>query len=114
VSSAVNLDSSLRCVFNWFIFLLKGNGHEIGVENCTKHIPVMGVLFMLGDSVNIVAISNTKVVTVDFAAQMKCGLLTENYPCCNTSLLRVSYHSHEKSLHSSLSFGFKACTDCDL
>jgi hypothetical protein len=54
---------------------------------------------MLGDSVNIVAISNTKAVTVDFAAQVKCGLLTENNPCCNTSLLTATYNSHEKSFH---------------
>jgi hypothetical protein len=54
---------------------------------------------MLGDAVNIVAISKTKAVTVDFSAQVKCGLLNENNPSCNTGLLRVSYSPHEKSFH---------------
>lgn len=99
MSSAINLDSSLSCIFHWFIILLQGNGREISVVNCTKHIPVVGVSFMLGDSVNIMAISNTKAVTVDFAAQAKCGFLTESNPCCNVNRLRVSYNSHEKSFH---------------
>jgi hypothetical protein len=99
VSSAINLDSSLRCIIHWFIFLQKGNGHEIGVVNCTKRIPVVGVSSVLGDSGNSVAISKQNAVTVDFASQVKCGILTENNPYCNTSLLRVSYNSHEKSFH---------------
>jgi hypothetical protein len=69
---------------------------------------------MPGDSVNFVAISNTEAVMIDFAAQLKCDLLTENNPSCKTNLLRVSYNSHEKSFHWRLSFDFKACTDCDL
>lgn len=99
MSSAIILDSSLSCIFHWFIILQKGNGHEICVVNCTKHIPVVGVSSMFGDSVNTVAISNTKAVTVNFAAQVKYGLLTESNPCCNASCLRVSYNSHEKSFH---------------